>query len=490
MLAPSPEHPPQQRAFAKPLLTLTWPIAVSLLSYSLMTFVDTLFVGRKGAAPIAAVGLGGLASFTLLTFAMGLLRAGKVLIAHAHGAGQSQRVDAIARSNVVLALLLTGITAAATLLVAPLLRYAFEEAEPGRLVASYVFVRAAAIPLFLVGTSLRECSQALGDSRRPMHAALAANLANIPFNAVFVLLLDWGVAGSALANVIAQAIEFALLANQRRSWLHLRQCSWATVRNTASLGWPLGVEMFLDVSSFATLALIIARFGAVELAAHQIALQVSHLTALPLLALGESASVLAGQSAGARRFEDVNPITRSCVAIGLIYAASFGSVLFFCNDWVASLFTTDGQVRTLSSLLVHVVAGFNLSFVLYASGRAVLRGLGDLRFTACVTVGVAWVCTPTLGLLLGRYAGWGVMGGWCGIALEVTLASLLYFARLERRGWVNAVLRVTTTAEPQLLLDSSEYTFARADSTIAESSTDTRFRAATLCALDSADLTD
>jgi MATE family multidrug resistance protein len=446
MLIPSPDHPPQQRAFVRPLLSLTWPIAVSLLSYSLMTFVDTLFVGRKGAAPIAAVGLGGLASFTLLTFAMGLLRAGKVLIAHAHGAKQFQLIDATARSNVVLALLLTGITAATTLLVAPLLRFAFAEAEPGRLVTSYVFVRAAAIPFFLVGTSIRECSQALGDSRRPMNAALVANLANIPFNAVFVLLLDWGVVGSALANVIAQAIEFSLLANQRRGWMNVRQSSWATVRNTARLGWPLGAEMFLDVSSFATLAFIIARFGAVELAAHQIALQISHLTALPLLALAESASVLAGQSAGARRFEDVSPITRSCVAIGLTYAAGFGTILFFCSDWVASLFTAEREVRVLSSMLVHVVAGFNLSFVLYASGRAVLRGLGDLRYTACVTVGVAWICTPTLGLLLGRYAGWGVMGGWCGIGLEVTLASALYFTRLERRGWAGAVHRMNSTA--------------------------------------------
>jgi len=446
MLTASPEHPPQRQTFTKPLLTLTWPIAVSMLSYSLMTFVDTLFVGRKGAASIAAVGLGGLASFTLLTFGMGLLRAGKVLIAHAHGAKQWQRVAGIARSNVVLALLLTGVTAAATLLIAPLLRYAFDEPEPGRLVTEYVYVRALAIPFFLVGTSIRECSQGLADSRRPMNAALAANLANIPFNALFVLLLDWGVVGSALANVIAQVIEFAWLANQRRSWIAFRGTSWSTVKNTASLGWPLGAEMFLDVSSFATLAVIIARFGSIELASHQIALQVSHLTALPLLALGESASVIAGQSVGARRFADVIPITRSCVAIGLGYAAGFGSILFLCNGWVASLFTTDHEVRRLSALLIHVVAGFNLSFVLYASGRAVLRGLGDLRFTACVTVGVAWVCTPTLGVVLGRHLGWGVMGAWCGIATEVTLASVLYFLRLERQGWAKAALRVNARA--------------------------------------------
>ena len=62
------------------LLRLSWPIAVSMLSYSLMTAVDTLFVGRSGAVAIAAVGLGGMVSFTILTFAMGLLRGGKVIL--------------------------------------------------------------------------------------------------------------------------------------------------------------------------------------------------------------------------------------------------------------------------------------------------------------------------------------------------------------------------------------------------------------------------
>ena len=68
------EHPPQPGPIARELFSLTWPIAFSMLSYSLMTAVDTLFVGRFGAEAIAAVGIGGLCSFTLLTFAMGLLR--------------------------------------------------------------------------------------------------------------------------------------------------------------------------------------------------------------------------------------------------------------------------------------------------------------------------------------------------------------------------------------------------------------------------------
>ena len=452
MQPPQPEHPPQRGLVLGPLIQLSWPIAVSMLSYSVMTAVDTLFVGRKGPCAIAAVGLGGLVSFGLLTFAMGLLRAGKVMIAHAVGANEEDRVDIIARSNLRLSLLLSAVTLAATVAIAPLLARAFDEPLAGRLVVRYVLVRAAAIPFFLMATSLRECSQALGDSRRPMNAALAANLANIPFNAWLVLGLDWGVVGSALANVLAQVIDFGCLAMQRRGWLKRGGIDGAAVWRILRLGWPLGVEMFLDVSSFAALAFIIARFGAVELAAHQIALQVSQLAILPLLALAEAASVLVGQASGARRLDAVRPIVRSALWVGLSYAAVLGLVLTLGHESIAGLFTDDRGVHWLSALLIQMVAGFQLGFVLYSVGRAVLRGLGDLRFTALTTVGVAWICTPTLGLLLGHYLGWGVVGGWCGISVEITVASVLYLRRLERGGWARAGqrLRAEPEFEPEL----------------------------------------
>ena len=70
------------------LARLAWPISVSMLSHSLLTLADTLFVGRLGPAPLAAVSLGGVASFALLCFGWGLLRAVKVLVAQGVGAGR------------------------------------------------------------------------------------------------------------------------------------------------------------------------------------------------------------------------------------------------------------------------------------------------------------------------------------------------------------------------------------------------------------------
>jgi multidrug resistance protein, MATE family len=427
------------------LLRLSWPIAVSMLSYSLMTAVDTLFVGRSGAVAIAAVGLGGMVSFTILTFAMGLLRGGKVIVAHAFGAGDFAKTDDIARTNVALSVALSGLSLAVTLGIAPCLHAAFDEPRAGQLVVSYVLVRALAIPFFLVACAIREVSQGVGDSEHPMQAALAANLANIPLNALLVIGLHLGVVGSAIANVLAQIIDLLWLCKKRSSWVRGMRIELAKIREIVRLGWPLGVEMFLDVSAFAALAFIIAKFGSAELAAHQIALQVSQLTLLPVLALAEGASVLVGHACGAGRVADIRPTAKAGLSVGLTFSALTALALITASGSIAGFFTNDVTVLPLAKLLLQMVSGFQLGFVLYAVGRAVLRGLGDFRYTACVTVGVAWLCTPTLGYVLGRLCGFGAVGGWCGLSLEITVASILYLWRLDRGSYAQFASRLHKT---------------------------------------------
>lgn len=430
------EHPSKPGPIARDLISLAWPIALSMLSYSLMTAVDTLFVGRYGAEAIAAVGLGGIVSFTLLTFGMGLLRGGKVIVAHAVGANRSGEVPQLAAATVAVALLSTAGTLVATWLTAPLLGNVFHEAKANSLIVSYVVIRSAALPMILVATALREISQGIGDSRSPMWAAVLANLANIPLNALFVLHLGWGVAGSAWANVLAQLIDLACLAWQRRAWLReVARVRWPLTKEIIGRGWPLGAEMFLDVGAFSALGFILARLGAVEMAAHQIGLQICHLSILPIIALGEAASVLAGQAAGGRNLARVPQILRIGILAGVLLSSVTGLLLIAFPRLITSAFTPDLAVQRLTAILLYAIVGFQIAFSLYCVSKSVLRALGDIRFTATVTVAAAWGCSPPLAYAFGHLLGWGVLGGWCALGVEITIASIVYLVRLEGGGW-------------------------------------------------------
>ena len=94
------------------MIRMSWPVAVSMLSYSVMTLVDTLFVGRLGSAALAGVGLAGMAAFVAVCFPMGLIRSTKVLVSQSIGAGKPANARLYSGAGVLLALGLGVVTLA------------------------------------------------------------------------------------------------------------------------------------------------------------------------------------------------------------------------------------------------------------------------------------------------------------------------------------------------------------------------------------------
>ena len=158
------------------LLRLAWPIAVSTLSYSIMTLVDTLLVGHLGPASLAGVGMGGTAAFAVLCFSFGLIRGVKTLVSQAVGAGRGDLVQAYRSAALQAALVLGAATVVAGQLLAPLMLHVSATREAGEATQLYFWIRNLAAPLSLVGVALREARYGEGDARSPMAATIVGNL--------------------------------------------------------------------------------------------------------------------------------------------------------------------------------------------------------------------------------------------------------------------------------------------------------------------------
>jgi len=421
------------------LVRLGWPIAVSTLSYSLMTVVDTLFVGRLGASALAGVGLGGVISFTLLCFGVGLLRSLKVVISQACGAGRRNLVPGYLKGGLAVTAAVGAAAALVGPLIGPLVRMLAAGEETGHFAQAYLTVRSLGAPFALFAVALRETRYGLGDSRTPMRAALCANLANIPLNALFIFGLGWGVRGAAVATVLAYVVELALLARSlNREELRQGRFEWTTVREVWRIGVPLGAEFFLDVSAFSFLAVLIARMGEVQLAGHQIALQLSQFVFLPAIALADAASILAGQAVGANDDPLVHRVARRGLALCCGYTTAAGVVFGLCAESLVRGFSPDPAVQNTAAGLLRCAAVLNAFFGAHVVARSVLRGTGDVRFSAYVTVTFAWVVTPPITIWLGLREGWGALGGWVGLCVEVLVGAVLLWWRLGRGHWARA----------------------------------------------------
>lgn len=419
------------------LIRLAWPIAISTLSYSVMTLVGTLFVGRLGASALAGVGLGGVACFTLLCFGFGTLRGVNVLVSQAHGAGEQERASRWLWTGIALALVLGLLMLAAGQLLARNMHVFASSAEAGELAAKYVSVRMLAAPMVMLFVALREHRYGQGDSRSAMAAAVAGNVVNIGLDWLFILELGMGVVGAAWATVGGITVELLVIAivQAREDW-RPRLVRLADVRTLLGVGLPTGLQFWMEVGSFALLTTIIASFGDEQLAAHQIALQVSHFSFLPAMALGEAGSVLAGQAVGAGEVRLVRRVARIALLGALAYTGLCTLSLLLGASLVASAFTSDASLVAATRSLLWASTLFLMADGAAVVARGVLRGTGDVRYPALIGIVCAWMSTPPLAWVLGRSMGLGALGGWLGLSLEISAAAALYWWRLERGGWL------------------------------------------------------
>jgi MATE family multidrug resistance protein len=426
---------------ARELVRLSWPIAVSMLSYSTMTVVDTLFVSRIGSAALAGVGLGGATAFLCLCFSFGLLRAVKTLVSQAVGAGRGGEVSSYLGAGIWLALGL----GAATLAVGEALAHGlpFVAATPasGAAAKTYVSIRMLGTPTVLVYVALREARYGVGDARSPMRAAVFANLVNIALEWVFVVALGKGVAGAAWATVIAEVAEAAMLVfAQREHGFGLRSATKAHLVAAWRLGLPTGAQFLVEMGSFATLTALVAGFGEVDAAAHQIVIQICTLSFLPAVAVSEAASVLTGQAVGAGRHGLVRVVSRRALALGAGYMGLCSLAFAFGGDLIVSRFAHTAALQETAVSLLAIAAVFQVFDGANIVARGALRGTGDVRFAAWAGILASWCLTPPFAWYLGGRLGMGVRGGWIGMCVEVIVGAVILWWRLEGGGWRAAAL--------------------------------------------------
>jgi MATE family multidrug resistance protein len=403
-----------------------WPIAVSTLSYSAMSLVGAAFVARVGAAEVAGVGMAAVATFAILCFAIGALRAAKTLVAQALGAGRADDADRYLGVAVLFALGWGVTTALVAQALAPLLAHLAADAAQGMHAAEYLRLRALAAPLVLLTVAMRETRWAEGDAATPMRATIAGNLVNIGLDALFILGLGWGVPGAAVASIAGSAVECGVLLGSM--WPRIKRARWlpAYARAIWAQGAPTGVQFLLEVGAFFALSLVVARMGAADGAAHQLVLQLTHVSFLPAHALAEAASVLVGQAVGAGRLDLVRPVARRAMASGGRLATALGA--------------GDGAAHAVTRDLIRISALFLVADAANVIARGVLRGVGDAVYPAVIGVLTAWVVTPPLAAALGLGLDWGVAGGWLGLTLEIIVGAVILWHRLERQRWRDAAL--------------------------------------------------
>ena len=454
-----PSHPfspnsLMSRKLVREIYQLAWPVLVAQLAVMAYSVIDTIMAGRFGTEDLAAVGIGASIYFSVFVGLMGVLLAVTPTVAHLFGAGRHAEIGEQVRQAMWLTLALALVSVVVFRYPEPLL--ALSEAPPGVAgkVRSYLAIAAWGAPAGLAFRLFASYTTAVSQPRIMMALNLLGLALKVPLNWMLIFghwgAPEMGAAGCALSTTIVNWIICVL------AWLRTRTAeeyrghgvfarwSWPRWRDQwglVALGVPIGGTFLVDVTAFTFIAIFVARLGAVNSAAHQIAANIAAVMYMLPLATGSAVGVLVGQAIGAGKFATARSTGITGIALALGLAAIAAIALGAGAELLAGTYSTDFSVRTLAASLLVLVAGYHIFDAMQAVTVNALRGYKRAVIPLLINSVGMWAVGLAGGFVIGlrevpALAAWGlatplgVRGFWMAAIIGMALATvgiIIYF---------------------------------------------------------------
>lgn len=434
------------RSEVSSLVRLAGPLILGQLTGVLMTFVDTVMSGRLSAEALASVATGAAVWHTVYLFGLGVLLAVSPSVAHLDGAGDHREIPSVVRQAAWIALALALLTVIAYRSAGPLLDALAIAPQLHATILGYLGALTWGAPAMYLFLVLRNLCEGMGISRPIMYFGFVGLGVNVVANYGLIYgrwgLPALGAVGCGHATSAVWWVELVGLALYVRRAPRLRRLGVfdrleaprpPELLALLRLGLPIGWSFFVEVSMFATVALLMGSIGAVPVAAHQVAINVASITFMVPLGLSLATTVRVGNALG--RGDRAAVARAGWLGIGLSMAAQLlaAGILFAFPRAIASIYSQDEAVLSLAAQLLLLAALFQLPDGLQVSATGALRGLKDTTGPMVVTVVSYWLVGLPLGHTLAFHAQLGPRGLWIGIIAGLTVASAWLTARFRRR---------------------------------------------------------
>ncbi|MBE0572262.1 MAG: MATE family efflux transporter [Ignavibacteriaceae bacterium] len=425
---------------------LAYPVIIGQLGIIMMGVVDSLMVGKLGAAPLAAASLGNGMAFIIMIVGIGVSYAVTPLVAISVGAGKMEDCGVYFRQSLLVNSVFSIIIAIIIYFTADLIQY-LDQPEDVQIQATWYMkiLGLSAVPLLLF-QSYKQFIEGLSVMRPAMIITLIANLVNVFANWVLIFgnlgfpALELNGAGWAtFASRIFMALALMGFVMNNKFFkkydvsFHYKSVNWLVIKKILSLGLPSGFQYFFEVGAFAFAVVMVGWLGTAQLAAHQIALNLASISFMAVLGISAAGSIRVGNAVGMKDIAETRRAGFTASLLGASIMLCAGVVFILGRNFLPTLYVSDEVVISYASSLLVIAALFQLSDGTQAVGIGILRGLTDVKIPTAITFIAYWIVGLPVGYLLGFNFEMGVQGVWIGLLLGLTTSAVLLTLRFNSR---------------------------------------------------------
>lgn len=439
------------------LLDVMIPILITQTAIMAMNFCDSAMSGHAGAVHLAGTAIGGNLWMPVMASLNGILLGSMPIIAHLLGRGERQNIGRVVRHTMLLATVFSLLLLVVGVLFLDRLLGTFGlEPQVHYIAKMYIAAIGVGVLPFFLSTALRALVDTSGYTGITMKIYLLA----LPVNAFLNYCLIFGKfgaptlggIGAGLATGITYWLEFFIfvwVVHKLPAFAPLRiftdkfKFDMAQLRENLSLGVPMGMAIFMEASIFGVIAIFIAKFGTVIIAAHQAAMSFTSLLYMVPLSFSMSLTIVVGVEAGARRFGEALRYSLLGIACNITVAVLLTVFVLFDREFIAGLYTSEPVIIRQTIGFLFYAMFFQVMDATAAPIQGILRGYKDVKATFWAGLAAYWLICLPLGCYFDYYMHFGPSSYWLSLDIGLLCAVLFLGGRfwyLQRKIKINGGL--------------------------------------------------
>lgn len=437
-----------QGSIAKSLLKLGIPIILINILQSAYQLTDAFWVGRLGAAQVAAVSISTPITFLVIAIGSGLAMAGAILSAQYMGAGQQDKVNHVAAQTVLMV--------AFTALVLGLLGYILSpyflkllgvEQAVYSDALKFMHVSFIGVIFVFIYAMFQSLMRGIGQTKVPLIIVSTTVLLNFILDPLFIFgygrFEGLGVMGAALATLVTQslaALAGIIIFLRGRHGIQLQLKSfypdWQYMKRAFFLGAPGSIELSTRAFGLIIMSFLVASFGTVTIAAYGVGSNILQMVMIPAMGLSMAVSTLVGQNMGAGNIKRAEQITKLASMWGLIGLSFVGGIAYLYADTLVAFFIPeDNSVINKGAQFVQMMClswgGIGVQLCIVAAFRA----SGNMLNAMIIALLSQCVVQFPAAYILSNHTLLGDQGIWYSFAITNITIALIAFAWFMRGAW-------------------------------------------------------
>ncbi len=433
----------KDKAFYISTIALAAPIVVSQLGHTMVHTADTIIVGQfAGRIPLAAVSLVHAVFMVVLVIGLGIAYGITPLIAQYNGKSDFKECAKLL-SNSIWLNVVTGILLFCAVYWGSM--YAMEHTDQDPLVVEaakpYLFILGLSILPLMIFNAFKQFTEGLGFTKQAMNITIWGNVLNILIALVLVRGMfgfpEMGIRGVGIATLVDRILMMLVMAayvlrskNFKRYMVDfsIRFIDGTRIKSIFKIGAPVAMQYVFEIGAFATAALIAGKIGALEQAAHQVAITLAAMTYMMASGLASAATIKTGNSFGTGNFQRLQKFAMVSYRLVLVFMIFWAIVFALFNQYLPIAITRDTEVIAIAASLLIIAGMFQLFDGTQVVGLGVLRGMGDVNVPTAITFVAYWIVGVPSAYVMGLVFNWGIQGVWYGLTLGLlTSTALLYW---------------------------------------------------------------